>query len=327
MVRAEKAIMEEEGKGAGGKPVGVRKPKNVVAEKPAVKPAPRTEEGDRPARRRAPFKQKVAKKRRVGGTGGDHDDHPPNDVIERDLLGFCCKTCQCPEDKEDYMPPADDGGVHRYVQPCEGALYHRTCCHGIQQLPGEDYATLYEAARERIGFDEYNVHDDEDNDYDEYSNVRWVTKKEIYESYKTAKSQESTLYNADGDDHPKSRLFTNEDYLPGVVKPYEALCKIAQETEDSNRPRAVVLDAFAGVGTGIVVLKRLGIDIAKVIHVEHDKVATHVYRWNHDPTYNPDLPEDGIQHVFVDAWKAFEENWESLCDEHGRKFDCHSKDC
>lgn len=34
-------------------------------------------------------------------------------------------------------------------------------------------------------------------------------------------------------------------------------------------------DVFAGIGSGIISLKRLGIDMRKIIHVEHDKVATH----------------------------------------------------
>jgi hypothetical protein len=42
---------------------------------------------------------------------------------------------------------------------------------------------------------------------------------------------------------------------------------------------------FGGVGSAIVVLKRLGIAVSKFIHVEHDKVAAHVCRWNHDPNY------------------------------------------
>ena len=32
-------------------------------------------------------------------------------------------------------------------------------------------------------------------------------------------------------------------------------------------------------------LKRLNIAIKRIIHVEHDKVAKHVYRWNHDVNY------------------------------------------
>jgi hypothetical protein len=32
---------------------------------------------------------------------------------------------------------------------------------------------------------------------------------------------------------------------------------------------------FAGIGSGIVALKRLGIPIKTIIHVEHDPVANH----------------------------------------------------
>jgi hypothetical protein len=32
---------------------------------------------------------------------------------------------------------------------------------------------------------------------------------------------------------------------------------------------------FAGIGSGIVALKRLGINMKKIIHVEHDPVANH----------------------------------------------------
>lgn len=32
---------------------------------------------------------------------------------------------------------------------------------------------------------------------------------------------------------------------------------------------------FAGIGSGIVALKRLGIKIQTIIHVEHDPVASH----------------------------------------------------
>ena len=32
---------------------------------------------------------------------------------------------------------------------------------------------------------------------------------------------------------------------------------------------------FAGIGSGIVALKRLGIPMKRIIHVEHDPVANH----------------------------------------------------
>jgi hypothetical protein len=34
-------------------------------------------------------------------------------------------------------------------------------------------------------------------------------------------------------------------------------------------------DLFAGIGSGIIALKRAGISIKRIIHVEHDKVASH----------------------------------------------------
>ena len=316
MARPKKVVMEEEAKGVSGKSAGIRKATNKRVEKSPIKPAGCRKSGNLPASQEGLLQQKVAKKQRANHSDNHDDDgHPEDDIIERDFLGFCCYKCRCPENKEDFMPASDDGGVHRYIQSCEGALYHRSCCHGIQELPGEDFATLYEAARERIGED-----DDEDgNNYCQHSNVHSITREQIDKCYEMAKHEESNFYNADGDEHPDSRLFTNDNYVPSVIKRYETRCTKVKKTEETNRRRAVVLDVFAGIGSAIVVLKRLGIDIAKVIHVEHDKVATHVYRWNHDRIYNPDLPEDGIEHVFVEKWEDFEKNWESLCEEHGRK--------
>ena len=76
---------------------------------------------------------------------------------------------------------------------------------------------------------------------------------------------------------------------------------------------------FAGIGSGIVSLKRLGINIKKVIHVEHDKIATLVYKQNHDSHYNPKLTPDGIQHVYFSSFEQVEEDLRSLILEHGRK--------
>lgn len=43
-------------------------------------------------------------------------------------------------------------------------------------------------------------------------------------------------------------------------------------------------DVFAGIGSGIISLKRLGIDIKKIIHVEHDPIASHgKHTWSKFP--------------------------------------------
>ena len=102
--------------------------------------------------------------------------------------------------------------------------------------------------------------------------LEWVTRRDIFGAYKTAFGNLAALENNDQCEHPLAKLRTHEDYIEGIEAPFERLK--AGRTVD--RKPAVVLDVFAGIGTGVVVLKRLGIGIQKVIHVEHDKVATHV---------------------------------------------------
>jgi hypothetical protein len=57
----------------------------------------------------------------------------------------------------------------------------------------------------------------------------------------------------------------------------------------------------------------------KVIHIEHDKIANHVFKHRHDPSYNKDLPEDGIEYVYYETFEEFETNIDSIMEEHGRK--------
>lgn len=110
-------------------------------------------------------------------------------------------------------------------------------------------------------------------------------------------------------------LSTNEQYLENQ-KEFE---KVVQQRKDNLRP-AVVLDVFAGVGAALVVLKRLGIDISKVVHVEHDEIATHVVRRNHDRQHNSDALDDGIEHVYLSKFEEMERNIDQFVNEHGRKY-------
>lgn len=56
----------------------------------------------------------------------------------------------------------------------------------------------------------------------------------------------------------------------------------------------------------MIALKNLKIDIGTIIHVEHDKVATHVYKSNHDCCYNQNLVKDGIRHVYIEKFEDLE---------------------
>jgi site-specific DNA-cytosine methylase len=78
-------------------------------------------------------------------------------------------------------------------------------------------------------------------------------------------------------------------------------------------------DMFSGIGSGLISLKHLGIKIRKVIHVEHDKIATHVYKTNHDSDYNTKLARDGIEYVYYSTFEEVEEDLLSVLREHGRK--------
>ena len=83
-----------------------------------------------------------------------------------------------------------------------------------------------------------------------------------------------------------------------------------------NRP-AVVLDLFGLAGSGIMVLKWLKIALSKVIQVDNDKVAMHVFRMSHDWTYtaiNRNLPCVVVHH---DEFEHVEEQLDDILHEHG----------
>ena len=80
----------------------------------------------------------------------------------------------------------------------------------------------------------------------------------------------------------------------------------------------VVLDVFSGIGSAIVVLKKLGIAISTVISVEHNPIACWVSKYNHDRSYNHELKEDGIRYVHeYTTFEELEENIEGVINEFG----------
>ena len=82
-------------------------------------------------------------------------------------------------------------------------------------------------------------------------------------------------------------------------------------------------DAFSGIGSGLLALKKVGLVIKKVIHIEWDKIATHVYRCNHDRNYASSAnfaDDDGIEHVYYNCFDWFATNLEVVLNEHNSKF-------
>eukprot|EP00978_Attheya_sp_CCMP212_P042244 scaffold254354_cov74-Attheya_sp.AAC.1 len=93
--------------------------------------------------------------------------------------------------------------------------------------------------------------------------------------------------------------------------------------DPQTKKRVVVLDLFGGIGAASVVLKKLCIAMRKIIHVDYDPVAQHVYRSNHDPSYGVTTTttnhEDGIEYVcgLYESFKKVEQHCEHLAHEHG----------
>lgn len=250
--------------------------------------------------------------------------------------------------KMQYQEAAKLNADYPYVFPDESDEIwpHRMCCHGVwtkEEL--EDFVPAFLADQEKLAF---AAPDSEELDdfVEEPCPMEWVTLKEIHRAYLTSKNQESATYNAYGEASKQCFAFvslclnmqnpvplihlvisaahavltTHQDYNKLIEVPFEKLC--AKMTDTSLRKKAIVLDAFAGVGTAIVVLKRLGIAIEKIITIEKDKVATYVNKHNHDTSYNADLlPDHKVEHVYIETWEEFEKiQSKRFLKKHGRKF-------
>jgi hypothetical protein len=82
---------------------------------------------------------------------------------------------------------------------------------------------------------------------------------------------------------------------------------------------------FGGTGSGIAALKRNGIAMSKIIHVEHDMVANHVYMWNHDAPYTERLAaandaNSEIEHIYFELFEDIRDNLDNFLECHGREF-------
>ena len=82
-------------------------------------------------------------------------------------------------------------------------------------------------------------------------------------------------------------MLTNPSYVQS--------CKHFHQREGTHEEKFRVLDLFSGIGSSTVILKRLGIPLKVVVHVEHDPVAQYVCKFNHR--------NDGIDHVHMETFE------------------------
>ena len=222
------------------------------------------------------------------------------DEAYKKWLHFCCARCTCtPEVKRKFAPRPDEN----YYQTTSDHYFHKRCCHRKAEveyntstqldyvidelLPGILTGKFQKPEKPIVIVSETELHDD------------------YYMKYKRRETQ---FYNADSMESQVDLLNTNESYCQNR--------RWFNTLPTRNRP-AVVLDLFGGVGSGIMVLKRLKIALSKVIHVDNDKVATHVFQTSHDRTYtaiNRNLP---CAVVHYDAFEDVEEQLDDILHEHG----------
>mmetsp|Transcript_22249 Transcript_22249/g.34247 ORF Transcript_22249/g.34247 Transcript_22249/m.34247 type:complete len:599 (-) Transcript_22249:360-2156(-) len=203
-----------------------------------------------------------------------------------DEIAFCCKVCMCPHDEQS----------SHLISSGDDAVFHRCCCHKIDSYKPDwkspfDVVCLQMEENLLNNQPEHSIEKGEEY-YGKEDSKKLIrsdaTKESSYEN-------ELSMYAYD------QVIYTCAKFLKYNRK-YQAVTR----EEHRKSKRAVVLDVFAGIGAGVVALKRLGIDIKKVIHIEIDPVCTHVFKQNHDCKYNNDLVNDDISYVY-DAYSRFED--------------------
>jgi len=242
---------------------------------------------------------------------------------EAELLApFCCAVCACSDQQKRKV---ETDRYHNFnwfqLDDLEG-VWHRRCCHKQYKINSESFTLPFLRANtltEQLMFSEKPER--EKHNIPVLGALEWVTKDLIIKSYNTAKNQENELYNNDDLPTATQKLLTNKEYWNSIGHPYNKLkqneMKYSPLKGSMENEGITVLDCFAGIGTAVLILKKLGVNIRTVIHVEHDKVATHVYRWNHDSTYNQQTEDDGINHVYL---KSFEKIYHCNPDKQQQKF-------
>lgn len=237
-------------------------------------------------------------------------ERDPKDLSKRVAMAFCCANCKCSEEQQEefgrelVVAGRDDG---------DGVLdlyHHRRCCHSMKGNDFRNSNTFYDALDKQSA-----MWESADGIPEPPSSSGEKFTRDDLKRFKAAAERKETLCrNADGMPTSLSMLETNETYLEHQ-KFFHA--EVERRQKQERMSGAIVLDLFGGIGAGVVALKRLEIAISKVIHVEHDPIATHVVRYQHDTTYNTSLLGDGIKHMYMAKFEDIEQNVDKVIREHG----------
>ena len=194
---------------------------------------------------------------------GEEEEEERDSQLEID---FCCFLCKCPREHP----------LKHTIRECEfGLKFHRACCHGYDKL--EDVNSFRSPVGKGIA-QFYGIDDASEN------------------SNKEGETQNKTTDNPASSAPEKNVAETSQG--TNSVSCVDGACeKFHRCTTLKGKLDVVVVCINAGVGSATVALKGLGVKMAKVIHVEADKVAQHVIQGNHDYHYGDTDDDDGIEHI------------------------------
>jgi hypothetical protein len=251
-----------------------------------------------------------------GNSSSDNDDDDDDDEQDgKDIpaheLPFCCATCHC---------PPESSGIFK-TQSSRDGPWHRSCCHKVvDRMKSSAYALPIDKAMDTCA-EIYLKRPEEgggQNYVPEIVHYPYST-TDLKTSVHQAMREETTLYDDDQLPAPLD-IWSTSPKVAEIQKHHQTL-----QTENYTSDKCVVLEMFGGIGSGAVALKRLGIKIDKLVHVDQDMVASHVARYNHDAAYGRDgnggKEEDGTDHVheyttFLDIFWGLAE----FLKKHGRTF-------
>jgi len=174
-------------------------------------------------------------------------------------MAFCCETCNCSEEQKSRVTEYGDI-ADSFIQSSLQTLWHRRCCHGLFTY---DASQNWISPLEEVNASFWSLEEGQGEGLlskdDQIPTEQDYAEAVVHERYIRAKRRESQVHNEDGQLHPADQAALNPKYNDMV----QAFAILAQIREDTSAP-AVVLDMFAGIGTAVVALKRLGIAMSKV---------------------------------------------------------------
>ena len=251
-------------------------------------------------------------------------------------LAFCCARCSCTRPEKEAILGTSSNKLDEITFTVhENSPFHRRCCHKVTQNDVTADLLLDAHAAVEQGMLEEQAQMDQSGPQEEQQEQAppLLTAAAVAQHRHRAKTQQAEIHNEDEMEEQSTRLLTSKAYVANAAR--------FDKAPHKNKPAAAatVLDLFGGIGSALVVLKRLGIAMQTVIHVEHDPIASFVARVNHDPRLTAQLQaqdaivrqmeatsvdwngpaleqEDAISHVYYEKFEEIERDVEAFCNRH-----------